>query len=96
MHQEPVILHDTNYSGYFGAYYADWAGMAEEIYAAYNGAMAATVGQTITGHRSLSDEVTVTSYQNGTQVYVNFGPQVYNGDGLTVPARSYLVWGGDR
>lgn len=96
MHEEPVILHDTNYSGYFGANYAAWAGQAEEIYREYNAAMRSTVGQTITGHRYLTDEVTLTSYGNGTLVYVNFSSRVYNGDGVTVPVRSYLVLGGEQ
>jgi hypothetical protein len=96
MYQEPTILHDTNYSGYFGAHYDAWAAQAEEIYSEYNAAMRGIVGQTIVGHAFLADQVTETVYENGTKVYVNYSTQAYTGGGITVPARSYVVREGDQ
>ncbi len=55
---------------------------------AYNDVMAGTFNQKMTGHRR-EGSVTVTEYENGTKIYVNFGYADAVVDGVTVPARSY-------
>ena len=47
--------------------------------------------QQIRSHDQLTGEVSVTEYQDGTRVYVNYGDSDYSGEGITVPARDYLV-----
>ena len=41
----------------------------------------------ITREGSLS----VTTYENGTRIYVNYGETAAEKDGITVPARQYVV-----
>jgi hypothetical protein len=45
----------------------------------------------MTGHENLNQFVSVTVYEDGTRVYVNYGYSDYTGNGVTVPARDYLV-----
>ena len=45
----------------------------------------------MTGHERMSDDVTCTEYADGTKVYVNYGYDDFSSDGITVPARDYLV-----
>ena len=49
----------------------------------------------ITGHDILGD-VTVTTYADGRSVYVNYGFEDYAVGEDIVPARSYIVVGGDK
>ena len=50
----------------------------------------------ITDHARIADEVTVTTYKDGTRVYVNYGGEAYEANGNTVvPGRDYLVIRGD-
>ena len=45
----------------------------------------------ITGHEQLTKDVSVTTYEDGTQVYVNYSDGEYRKGTVTVPARDYLV-----
>lgn len=47
--------------------------------------------KTIVGHDYLNRKVTVTTYEDGTKVYVNYSESDFNVDGITVPGRDYKV-----
>ena len=47
--------------------------------------------QRITGHEFLTNDVHVTTYEDGTRVYVNYGNTEYAKGKVKVPAREYLV-----
>ena len=49
----------------------------------------------MTGHEELTEDVSLTKYADGRLVYVNYGYEPYAADGVEVPARSYLVTGGN-
>ena len=57
----------------------------------YQTEMAGLNRQKITGHERLTDDVAVTSYADGTKVYVNYGTNEYSSGTVSVPARDYLV-----
>ena len=38
--------------------------------------------------------VAATTYENGSVVYVNYGEDEYTVEGVTIPARSFVVEGG--
>lgn len=83
-------VQDSWFSEYYGA---DASIIYDDMIAtikAYNEAMSGTFNQQMVGHDRMG-ELTVTEYENGTRVYVNYGYQDAEADGLTVPARSYIV-----
>ena len=45
----------------------------------------------MTGHERLSADLSVTTYENGDRVYVNYGTVDVRRDGISVPARSYAI-----
>jgi len=96
MEESGVILQETNYSGYYGACYDDWAEDAAAIINAYQKDMAGLNQQSIVSHEELAHNVTVTGYEDGTLVYVNYGTEDYSAGKQLVPARSYLVVGRDQ
>ena len=51
--------------------------------------------QAITGHERLNEDVAVTTYADGTKVYVNYGTEEFKQGSVTVPGRDYLVKRGD-
>ncbi len=82
-------LQDTWFSAYYGAdaaFLDEWMQIIRE----YDAQMSGTFNQRMTGHVR-SGNVSVTSYENGTKVYVNFGYEAETLDGVEVPARSYTV-----
>ena len=96
MEESGRILQETNHSGYYGACFADWGEDAIGIINAYQKDMAGLNQQAIVHHEKLDRSVTLTAYEDGTQVYVNYSMDDYMVGDSTVPARSYLVVGGDQ
>lgn len=97
MAEEPLVLHDTTYSEYFGASYALWEKEAKEIIKQYEQTLGHTFHQAITNYECLEGEVTITTYEDGTRVAVNLGNEDQTVDGQVVSARSYHVLeGGSR
>ena len=91
MQEEPLVLHDTRYSGYYGASYRLWSQRAKQIATRYARELGGLFNQTITGFEHLDNSVTATTYADGTKVLVNFSQQERQVNGHTVPARDYLV-----
>lgn len=48
----------------------------------------------ISSHRAISNELRETVFANGVKVYVNYGYSELSADGVSVPARSYVIKGG--
>ena len=91
MQEDAKILQNSDHSGYYGASVDAWGDEAMRIIAAYQQDMEGLNQLKIVDHALISDHVTVTVYEDGTSVYVNDGSSDCMCDGLTVPARSYLV-----
>ncbi len=94
MAEDPNILQDSFYSNYFAAGYYQWREKALKLIADYQRDMAGLNSIRIAAHERLSGEVSVTTYENGVRVYVNYGDTRYTHNGVTVEARSYAVTGG--
>lgn len=84
-------LKGTQYTEYFSV---DYDILKVEIVDSYNyieKVFSKTNGSAVTGHRILADGITVTTYGNSTEVYVNMSEKDYMADGITVKAMDYLV-----
>jgi hypothetical protein len=63
-----------------------------ETYNRYNSELGHVFNQEMTDHEYLDTEVTCTSYEDGTKVYVNYSYTEFTAaDGTVVPARDYSV-----
>lgn len=87
-------LQTTDYTFYSGALFEVWQGELLELYGRYNGELGHTANLAITDHAYITDQVTVTEYEDGTCVYVNYGATDYTAGGKTVKSMDYLVTGG--
>ena len=96
MAKDAQALQDSWYSGYFGASWSAWRDEASALIAAYQRDMAGLNRARIVNHEQPADGVAVTTYEGGRQVLVNYTEADCRLGGVTVPARSYLVTGGDR
>ena len=91
MRADSGALQKTLYTQYFGADFAGWKDRIVDIYTRYENEMKGLYNQSITDHQILEDGVRVTTYEDGTKVYVNYTYNEYSGNGVTVPARDYRV-----
>lgn len=87
-------LQTTDYTFYSGALFENWEQELMAIYGRYNQDFGHTANLAITDHAYVTDQVTVTVYEDGTCVYVNYGATDYTAGGKTVKSMDYLVTGG--
>lgn len=84
-------LQETNYTELYGADYDEWKQEAYDIYSRYESELGHVFNQYITDHQRLSDGVFVTTYEDGTRVYVNYNYDDFEQNGIKVPAKDYVV-----
>ncbi|MHC1786440.1 MAG: DUF5696 domain-containing protein [Christensenellales bacterium] len=95
MQEEPLVLHDTDYSRFYGASFDLWAGQARAIIEEYEEKLGGVFAQAIGGFSRLPGQVTLTTYQDGTCVAVNFSQEDQLVLGQILPPRSYAVISGE-
>lgn len=92
MQETSFTLQNTLYTEYFGAEYTACKDRVHEIFNRYNSELGHVFNQEMTDHEYVAADVTCTTYEDGTKVYVNY---TYNdftaADGTVVPARDYTV-----
>nr|AHF26077.1 hypothetical protein [uncultured bacterium Contigcl_1764b] len=93
MKADTEILQDTMYSSYTAGGYDRWKDEVIPMILRYQQEMKGLNRQQIVRHDQLSDEVSVTEYQDGTKVYVNYSDNVYKNKryDVSIPARDYVV-----
>ena len=92
MRETAFALQKTLYTEYYGSDYAAWHDRMMEIYTRYNAELGHTFHQEMTNHENFSSELSCTTYEDGTKVYVNYGyADALSPDGVEVPARDYKV-----
>ena len=92
MEESEKALQETLYTEYYAACFDTWKDKFEKIYKRYDSELGPVKNSVIIDHDFLEDDVTVTTYDNNYQVFVNFGYVDYtDDDGLYIPARDYKV-----
>lgn len=91
MRETAFALQKTLYTEYYGADYGAWHDRMVSTYDRYNKELGHVFNQEMTGHKNLTETLSLTEYADGTKVYVNYDFADTDADGVTVPARDYLV-----
>ncbi|MBQ9142780.1 MAG: hypothetical protein IJX63_13485 [Lachnospiraceae bacterium] len=92
MKESAFTLQKTLYTQYFGAEYDSWKEKMLEIYNRYNTELGHVFKLRMTDHEYVGTGVTMTTYEDGTKVYVNYTYEdVTAKDGTLVAARDYVV-----
>lgn len=88
-------IKNTGLNRFCSTTYESWKNDACEIYQEVNEALKPVKDSAIVNHEILSGTLRAVTYENGVKIYINTGKTDASADGLTVPARSYLVRGGE-
>ena len=91
MKESAFAIQDTLYTHFYGCDYDKWSHNMIDIYTRYNKELGHIFNQKMTDHKYLAPGVSVTTYADGTKVYVNFNYAGYNEGGVSIPARDYKV-----
>lgn len=88
-------LQDTESTEFYGANFDSWKEDVISYYQRFEKDFAGLYGQTIANHEIVAENVTMTEYEDGTQVYVNYRTADYKlSNGTTIPAQDWVVIGG--
>jgi hypothetical protein len=93
MAEETAKLQETKFRQFYANEYHKWAGDADGLYRQFSADFGRLYGQAITDHAILSAGVTMTAYEDGTRVIVNFNANDWNYNGKVVKASNYIVLG---
>lgn len=90
MYADSDELKDTKMSAYYSAGIEDCFEAAAEYFKQAYETVGELAGVAIADHIVYSDDLRCTVYENGVKIYVNYGLQDAEADGVKVPARGYL------
>ena len=96
MAENTRVLMDSVYSEYTSSGYDFWKDQVFGMIQRYQTEMSGLNQIRITGHDRIAEEVTLTVYEDGTKVFVNYGNNDYTQGNTVVPARDYLVVKGEE
>jgi len=91
MTEETAVLQETKFRQFYANQYDRWADDANEIYQKFVSDFGHLYHQRITDHNILAPGVTVTKYEDGTNVVVNTADSDFSYNGRNVAANSYIV-----
>ncbi|MBQ9307735.1 MAG: hypothetical protein IJ229_07410 [Clostridia bacterium] len=95
MAEDGKMVQDTLYSGLYGADYSAWGEKAKALILGYQEATKGLNCQRMVGHEEIDRDVVVSRYADGSEVYVNYTREDYAAGDTVIPARSYVVKGGE-
>ncbi len=95
IYEENSVLKETEYDYLYSVNYEVWLERATTDYERMNRELGALSGYEIVSHEYIRKDVAKVVYENGSCVYVNFSKENVTVDGLTVPAKDYIVEGED-
>lgn len=91
MDESAFTLQKTLYTEYYGSTFDSAKDSVVETYNRYNAELGHVFDQEMTNHENITADLAMTEYADGTKVYVNYGYDDAAVEGITVPARDYLV-----
>ena len=84
-------IKDIEYVSFYSMNYDLWRDIILELYTKAEAQLSGLQDKTITDHGYLAQDVSVTTYSDGTKVYVNYNTSDYVDGDLTVGARDFVV-----
>lgn len=96
MDADAFDLQDSRYTNYFSSDFSEWKEDTKEFYQSMKEDFGHLYNQFIVKHQKLAKGVTMTEYEDGTQVIVNYNENAYTHNGKEVPAKNYIVEGGKQ
>lgn len=91
MTRETEILQETKFRQFYANVYHKWIGDADKLYKQFSSDFGHLGNQAIVNHEIISYEVTVTTYEDGTNVIVNNNNVPFNYNGRSIGANNYIV-----
>lgn len=93
-HESALNLRDTDHDMLFSSTWDDWKSTIADTYSEFKENLGCVYGKQMIEHRIISDRLYAVTYENGVKIYINYDKNEAHIDGLTIPAKGYVVTGG--
>jgi len=91
--EETSVLQETKFRQFYSNVYNKWIGDANAIYRQFSADFGTLYNQAIVNHVILSRDVSLTEYEDGSQVIVNASNFAFDYNGANINANSYIIQG---
>lgn len=91
IYEDNSVLKETEFDSLYSVNYETWIETAAQDYKELASALAGLENRLIIKHEIVAENVSRTTYEDGTEVYVNYNRQDAAVGNVTVPARGYTV-----
>lgn len=91
MNKPTSYLQNSYFTYYNGADYELWKDEAYSIYSRYEEELGHIFNQYLIDHENIAEGVFVSTYEDGTKVYVNYNDNEFIIGNINIPANDYLV-----
>jgi len=95
-YESALKLRDTYMDDLFSSTYEDWEGTVVDTYREFQNNLSGVWGEQLIKHEILTEDLVQVVYADGTTIYINYGSEEASADGVTVPAKDYVVVGGGK
>ncbi len=95
-YESALNLRDTEDDTLFSSTWSDWDTVVIDTYNEFKENFGSTYGVQMVEHTIISDDLVRVKYENGLTVYVNYDTVDKTADGITIPAKDYVVTGGNN
>lgn len=89
-------LTNSRYTKFFSSDFNDWSEDTKELYNKMQADFGNLYNQFITDHKKLDEGVFMTVYEDGTRVITNYNESAYSYNNKEIPAKDYIVEGGEQ
>lgn len=83
-------IHLTDFSTISGTCFEDQKQSIESEYERLKSALYGLADKVITEHLRINNEVVKVTYENGTCIYINYGKNDFNADGIIIPSEDFV------
>ncbi|MBQ3912953.1 MAG: hypothetical protein II694_08270 [Lachnospiraceae bacterium] len=95
-YESALKLRDTDADTLFSSTWSDWKPVLTDTYREFKENFGALAGKRMTAHTVLSEKSRKIEYEDGTAIYLNYSDKDETFEGITIPAKDYVVIGGGR
>ena len=93
--QSALNFRESDYDSVFSSTYDEWEDRVVEVYEDMHENLQCVYGKQMTSHDILETNLIRIGYENGVVIYINYNNTDRTAEGVSVPANSYVVVGGE-
>lgn len=94
--ESALNFRESDYDSIFSSTYDEWEDRVVEVYEDMHRNLQCVYGKQMTSHDILETNLIRIGYENGVVIYINYNNADRTAEGVSVPANSYVVVGGEQ